>query len=161
MAILAAPDGEPLPSLEALSLEVARIAAQLALLADREAFAAATGTKGDATPAINARIVRAAIRIRQMRPVCFGLALTNPGWSMMLELYACRLEHRPMPLKRIAAQTGIAPTTALRWIEVLAGQGLIVRCKHGPRNVCIELTEDGAARMAGYWTAGMEGARGR
>lgn len=161
MAILAAPDEEPLPSLEALSREVAQIAAQLRLLADQEALARAEAGQSGAAPAIDARVIRAAIRIRRMRPLSFGIPLTNPGWLIMLELYACRLEGRSLRLNRVAALTGVAPTTVLRWVQTLTDEGLAARREEGPRNVRLELTDDGAARMAAYMAAGMKGARGR
>jgi hypothetical protein len=148
---------EEVPSLEQLSLEVSRIAAQLALLAEREALARAHGAVGGGEPIIDARFVRALIGDRARRSLWFAPDFRHPGWSIMLELFARRLEGRPIRQGDLAPATGVSPSTMLRWVEVLAAQDLLVRRKaeDHARGVLVELSEDGTRRMHGYLSAAL------
>lgn len=153
--LAAALDDEP--SLEQLSLEVSRIAAQLALLAEREALARAHGAFGGGEPKITARFVRALTRDRARRSLWFAPDFRHPGWSIMLELFARRLEGRSIRQGDLAPATGVPASTMLRWVDVLVEQDLLVRLKaeDHARGVLVELSEDGTRRMHGYLTAAL------
>jgi len=111
-------------SLEKLSRDAARLAEALARAAADEA-------QREAARASRIRVtapqVRRLIEARRRRAARFALGPGNAAWSLMLELFAARLEGRRHSLSQLAAAAGIAPTTALRAIETLERAGLAER----------------------------------
>lgn len=76
----------------------------------------------------NARFIRTIIRLYRHRadhPV-FAHA-DEPSWAIMLDIYACTLEEVRLSVTAIGIAAGIPPTTAQRWINKLAGLGLLER----------------------------------
>ncbi|WP_375188200.1 MarR family transcriptional regulator [Sphingobium yanoikuyae] len=51
----------------------------------------------------------------------------EPSWAIMLDIYACALEEVRLCVTAIGIAAGIPPTTAQRWINKLAGLGLLER----------------------------------
>jgi DNA-binding MarR family transcriptional regulator len=156
MAKLAPAEDEP--GLEQLSLEVARIAGQLALLAEREALQRTRRAMAEGeAPQVDRRFVRSLIRDRGRRSLWFAPDFRHPGWSIMLELFARRLEGRSIRISDLATVTGVAATTVLRWVDTLAGQNLVVRreSEGHARGVCVDISEDGARRMHLYLSAAL------
>lgn len=125
-----------------LSGEIARIATDLNHLAVEPA----DGER----QALTASYVRGLINGRKARSKFFEEDLfCDPVWDIMLDLLAARLEHRSVSVKSLCIAAGVAPTTALRWINTLAERGLLER-KSDPsdgRRVCIELTETAEERL--------------
>jgi DNA-binding MarR family transcriptional regulator len=93
--------------------------------------------------------------MRHARATIFGPDLVGPGWSVLLELYRARLEGRPVRIARLAIDSRIPSTTALRWLDQLAGRGLIERRADpaGGRAIHVALTEDAAAAIADHFAA--------
>ncbi len=78
------------PALEHLALDACRLAAGLVEAAEAEALRRRIS---HGRIAVSARFVRALIAARQLRPERFGaLLVPDTGWSLMLALYAARLE---------------------------------------------------------------------
>ena len=126
--------------LEKLNEEVARIAEVLARLtrrsggdpASRSAAANDHRMSFGAPPSAELLIepgeVRRAIRARRMRDQFFGVGLfEEPGWDMILDLFAAELERTRVSVSSLCIAAAVAPTTALRWISKLVDAGLFER----------------------------------
>ncbi|HEU4961088.1 MAG TPA: winged helix DNA-binding protein [Sphingomonas sp.] len=128
--------------LRRLNEEVARIAQTLARLTDREDLLPSAERRdllGDrrggygAPPAgsprpVDAQEVRRAIRSRRMREQFFPAGLLeDPGWDMLLDLFAAELEDRAVSVSSLCIAAAVAPTTALRWIAKMTEAGLFER----------------------------------
>jgi DNA-binding MarR family transcriptional regulator len=148
---------EGVPRLEELSRDVARIAAMLATLADREGRAQRLvpqhpAPAGGAVP-MDAGAVRALIRARRLRDQYFGPDLfADPAWDILLDLYAAKLEHQRVAVSSLCIAAAVPATTALRWIKTLTDMGLLVRSAdpQDGRRVYIELAPGAAARLEAY-----------
>jgi hypothetical protein len=146
--------GPVAPRLQQLSEEAARIAATLSELAEEEAVAPPPGADGRVP--VDAALVRAIIRARRLRDQYFRSALfADPAWDMLLDLFAARLERRPVAVSSLCIASAVPSTTALRWIRTLTDQGVFVRLSDPTdgRRVFIELSDKSAAGMKGYLEA--------
>ena len=125
--------------LERLNAEVARIAEALARLTRAEIAGdvPVLPIVGDrtnlygappSTSEPSAADVRRAIRARRLRDQFFGAALfEDPGWDMLLDLYAAELERGRVSVSSLCIAAAVAPTTALRWIARMTDTGLFER----------------------------------
>ena len=158
--------------LERLNTEVARIAEALARLTRAEfaGDAPAAPIVGDRTtrygapPSLavssagpnagpSAADVRRAIRARRLRDQFFGTALfEDPGWDMLLDLYAAELEQARVSVSSLCIAAAVAPTTALRWIARMTDTGLFERRPdlHDRRRAFMVLSERASEAMRGY-----------
>jgi DNA-binding MarR family transcriptional regulator len=120
--------------------------------AERLAEQASTGSRRNRALALHARTLIAA---RTARRRYFAEDLfSDPAWDILLELYALRCEQQRTSVSKLAMAAGIPVTTALRWLERLNKDGLIVR-EPDPldgRRVWVALSDDGFAGMEGYFT---------
>jgi DNA-binding MarR family transcriptional regulator len=153
--------------LERLNTEVARIAEALARLtrAEIEGDAPAAPIVGDRTnrygapPALtepSATDVRRAIRARRLRDQFFGATLfEDPGWDMLLDLYAAELERGRVSVSSLCIAAAVAPTTALRWIARMTDTGLFERRPdmHDRRRAFMVLSDRASEAMRGYIVA--------
>lgn len=72
--------------------------------------------------------IRAVQQARQRRGQVFSAELfSDPAWDMLLELYALELEQRRISIGALCRAICIPFTTGLRWLDVLAREGLITR----------------------------------
>ncbi len=150
--------------LERLNTEVARIAEALARLtrAEIEGDAPAALIVGDRTnrygapPALvepSAADVRRAIRARRLRDQFFGATLfEDPGWDMLLDLYAAQLERGRVSVSSLCIAAAVAPTTALRWIARMTDTGLFERRPDllDRRRAFMVLSDRASEAMRGY-----------
>lgn len=126
--------------LEKLNEEVARIAEVLARLTRQSGEEAGSrsaavndrrmtfGAPPGAELLIEPGEVRRAIRARRMRDQFFGSGLfEEPGWDMILDLFAAELERTRVSVSSLCIAAAVAPTTALRWISKLVDAGLFER----------------------------------
>jgi len=128
--------------LRRLNEEVARIAQTLASLTAREDALPSpdrpgmvgdrrTGYAAETTrPArpVDPQEVRRAIRSRRLREQFFPATLIeDPGWDMLLDLFAAELEDRGVSVSSLCIAAAVAPTTALRWIGKMTEAGLFER----------------------------------
>ena len=156
--------------LRRLNEEVARIAQTLTLLASREDLrpsAERPGLVGDRRPAygaapaarsapIDPQDIRKAIRSRRLREQFFAPALIeDPGWEMLLDLFAAELEDRAVSVSSLCIAAAVAPTTALRWIGKMSEAGLFQR-RPDPfdrRRAFMALTDQARVGMEQYCQA--------
>ena len=72
--------------------------------------------------------IRRVIRARRLRAHFFdGRLLEDPGWDMLLDLFAAELERSQVSVSSLCIAAGVAPTTALRWISRMVDAGLLAR----------------------------------
>lgn len=109
-----------LDRIAALKRDAERVTAALAELA-------AGRPEGGARPVDAARI-RAHIRARRLRERFFPADLfADPGWDMLLDLAAARLEQRPVSVSSLCIAASVPTTTALRWIKRLCDEQVLER----------------------------------
>ncbi len=148
-----------------LSTEVARIADTLARLTRAEERDEQPPIVGDRTtrygapPAAmtaTASEIRRAIRARRMRDQFFGGGyFEDPGWDMLLDLYAAELEGTQVSVSSLCIAAAVAPTTALRWIGRMSDAGLFER-RPDPldrRRAYMALSTRASEGMQGYMAA--------
>ena len=59
---------------------------------------------------------------------CFGPDLiADPAWNLLLDLALARIEGRRICVTSACIASGVAPTTALRWIGEMVKRGVLVR----------------------------------
>ncbi len=153
--------------LERLNVEVSRIAEALARLTRTELESdrrppSIVGDRVDrygappAIPSHGAPEIRRAIRTRRMRDQFFTKTLfEDPGWDMLLDLYAAELESRRVSVSSLCIASAVAATTALRWIARMTDDGLFERERdpHDRRRAYMALSSQARAAMHGYMTS--------
>lgn len=100
--------------------------------------------------------VRAILRARRARDTYFGEEMfADPAWDALLHIYTFYLSEYRVSVSGLGHASGVAPTTALRWIKVLETKGLIQR--HADpfdgRRFFLELSDEGARRMDSFFAA--------
>jgi DNA-binding MarR family transcriptional regulator len=95
--------------------------------------------------AVRAMIAARKLRAQYLHPRLLG----EPGWDILLELYAAHLEPRDLNVTAITAAVGAPMTTVLRWVDTLAAAGLVVRVRPlgKGRRGSLALTPEAVARM--------------
>ena len=67
-----------------------------------------------------------ALKLRASRAEIFGDGLfSEPAWDMLLKLYAADLGGRAETISNVCLASGVPPSTALRWLRHLQGEGWI------------------------------------
>ena len=76
----------------------------------------------------------------------------EPGWDMILALYCLPARGEELSISALALASGSAPTTALRWQQVLLEEGLIERADDSDdkRRVFVRLTPKGRNVLEDY-----------
>ena len=99
--------------------------------------------------------VRAIIAARWLRREFLGADIGEPEWSLMLELYAARLEGRDVHQTGLAVAAGLPQTTALHATRRLIDAGLFQSAPdpHDRRRLLIRLSEATAGRIGAYLAA--------
>jgi hypothetical protein len=139
--------------LQQLSEDAARIASTLASLSSEDGE---TPVPDQPSGRIDASFVRSIIRARRLRDQFFGSELfADPGFDMLLDLYAARLEETRVAVSSLCIAAAVPATTALRWIRALTERGLFVRTAdpQDGRRVYIGLSDEAARAMARYLDA--------
>lgn len=91
------------------------------------------------------------LRRRRQREAYFGKHIfADPCWDMLLDLYVAQKKHlRPVSVSSLCIASAVPATTALRWIDTLVQEGLVVR-RPDPRDkrrVLVALTDEGSGKM--------------
>jgi DNA-binding MarR family transcriptional regulator len=88
-------------------------------------------------------------RAEHFSPAMFG----EPAWDLLLALYVTQADTPAPAVSSLAKSAGIAITTAFRWIDYLEEKRLIERQRSSDdgRALTVGLTEDGRARLEGYF----------
>ena len=97
--------------------------------------------------------VRRVIAARTARLEFFSSELfADPAWDMLLDLYALQCEQRRTSVSKLCMAAGVPPTTALRWIDKLQSEGLVVRTSDpmDGRRVWISLSTSAFDAMRSY-----------
>lgn len=140
-----------------LSEEVSRIATPLAeiskaltvLIGESEAIASLRN------PTVSEETVRCLIRARRERTRYLSPELlAEPAWDMLLDLLHAELTHRRVPVSSLCTASGVPPTTALRWLNYMIDQKLVIR-RPDPfdgRRAFAELTPEASGTLRRYVT---------
>jgi len=77
-----------------------------------------------------ATLARGYLAARRRRAELFSPGLfADPAWDMMLDLFAARIEGKRVSVSSACIASGVATSTALRWLAELERLGLVVRCR--------------------------------
>jgi hypothetical protein len=95
-------------------------------------------------------IARRKLRGRYLGPDLFA----DPAWDMMLDLAAAEGENVRISVMSLCIASGVAPTTALRWIAQLVDRGLIARSEDSKdrRRTYVSLTNKSRTALARYFS---------
>lgn len=95
-------------------------------------------------------LARHLLACRVERAEEFGPDLfAEPAWDILLTLYIAEKEGYRLKVSAVCNESGVADTTALRWIERLVELGLVHR-RQNPmdrRSSFVEVTSDGVKKM--------------
>lgn len=85
----------------------------------------------------------------------------EPAWDLLLDLFRARLEGKRISVTSACIAADVPPSTALRWIGVLEGEGLVERSRNvsDSRSTWVSLTDRAATAMVEYTNGCLE--RGR
>jgi hypothetical protein len=106
---------------------------------------------------INGAAVRSIIAARRLRDRHFWPLMSEAAWSLMLELFARRLDGDRLDAAGLGAATAIPFDSTLHWIDWLCGRGMVFRNGRGASDeaALIDLTDAGADAMRAYLTAAL------
>jgi hypothetical protein len=109
-------------------------------------------------PDMTSATIRSVIRARRLREEYFWPGMTEDAWSLLLELFANRLEGGCLDASTLSTATGLPLDTTLHWIEWLAERGMIF---HHPEtgdaaSALLDLTETGTDQMRDYMFAALK-----
>ena len=98
-----------------------------------------------------AEIARRIYETRRRRALVFGNAelFGEPAWDILLDLYIALANGKDVSVSSACIGSAAPPTTGLRWLGVLAEQGLIAREQDADdqRRVLVRLTDRGVETM--------------
>lgn len=106
--------------------------------------------------------VRTILKLRRRRDQFFaGELFADPAWDILLELYAAMLGQQRITVGSLCVASAVPPTTALRWISILEGKGLIRREADfmDGRRFYLSLSSSGLEAIANYFETVPAGAR--
>ncbi|MDR7103018.1 winged helix DNA-binding protein [Croceicoccus sp. BE223] len=98
-------------------------------------------------------VARAIHAARRRRDRWFDRGLFGePGWDILLDAFQHKASGTRLSTKSVCLASGVAPTTALRWIGVLEEGGLLRRepSARDRREMMVELTDEGFRAMTLY-----------
>lgn len=101
-----------------------------------------------------ARWLRNLLRARASRADFFNENLfADPAWDMLLSLYSAELEQKRIAISRLSLASGVPATTALRWINALHKEGMIVRHPDpiDGRRIFVALSVEGSRSIRAYF----------
>ena len=141
-------------------LSIRARARQLAAMADDMfALAAELDEQGDYAPeALDSRmalLARDAYRNRRLRGQFFDneALFGEPAWDLLLDLFIAAREGKQVPVTSACIGAAVPTTTALRWLAVLEGRGLIIREADGrdARRIFVRLSPEADQQVAEYF----------
>lgn len=102
-------------------------------------------------------LARKAYALRRKRAALFGNPdlFGEPAWDILLDLFIAHGEGKSVSVSSACIGSASPPTTGLRWLGVLADEGLVVR-ENDPednRRVMVRLTRGGLAAMERFFEA--------
>jgi hypothetical protein len=117
------------------------------------ALEASEGPTGD--DPLWGELARQAYRDRRSRNAIFGndALFGEPAWDILLDLFIASKERKLVPVTSACIGAAVPPTTALRWLQVLESEGLVVResDKRDARRVFVRLSAQAYEHMVVYF----------
>lgn len=102
-------------------------------------------------------LARKAYALRRKRAAIFGNPdlFGEPAWDILLDLFIAHGQGKPVSVSSACIGSAAPATTGLRWLGVLADEGLILRepDPEDHRRVMVRLTPTGLAAMERYFDA--------
>lgn len=96
-------------------------------------------------------LARQAYALRRKRAAIFSNSelFGEPAWGILLDLYIAHADGKPVSVSSACIGSAAPPTTGLRWLGVLAEEGLLVRENDADdhRRVLVRLTRAGITAM--------------
>ena len=141
------------------------LADELLAIAARLREAAEPGSRRDSSDAArpprparsHLALARKAYALRRKRSAIFGNPdlFGEPAWDILLDLFIAHGEGKPVSVSSACIGSAAPATTGLRWLGVLADEGLILRepDPEDHRRVMVRLTSGGLAAMERYFDA--------
>ena len=105
-------------------------------------------------PLPDPRLIKRILEIRRIRGSFFdGRLFADPAWDMILDLTVARANYRQISVTSLCIASGVPPTTALRWINILVGKGIFQRFNddRDKRRAYISLSDDAADKVAEFF----------
>ena len=100
----------------------------LGLLNDIDLQAEAMSAQADDSDLALANAARKLLKQRSRRQKYLPPELfAEPAWDMLLDLFIAQMEGREVSVTSVCLASSSPPTTALRWLEVVQGLGLVER----------------------------------
>jgi len=96
--------------------------------------------------------------VRRIRSRFFPEDLfADPAWDILLLLYGVEQSRERLSVSAVAASIGTPQTTALRWIEKLEREGMLIRQKHPTdrRVSLLSLSEECVKRMDRFFDSAL------
>lgn len=82
----------------------------------------------DGCRAATVEFARRTIAVRRLREEMFGSQFfADPAWDILLDLYIHGEKGVPVSISSLCMAAAVPPTTAQRWIKLLADAGVLVR----------------------------------
>jgi DNA-binding MarR family transcriptional regulator len=134
-------------------IEISRVLEETARLLRQHAQADGAPARTFVPPSIATPAgVRAIIAARWLRREFLGADVGEPEWSLMLELYAARLEGRDVHQTGLAVAAGLPQTTALHATRRLLVARIFEAAPdpNDKRRLLIRLSEATAGRIGAY-----------
>jgi hypothetical protein len=107
-------------------------------------------------------LARKTYALRRKRAAIFGNAdlFGEPAWDILLDLFIAHGEGKPVSVSSACIGSAAPATTGLRWLAVLADEGLILRESdpQDQRRVLVRLSPSGLAAMTRFFDAMESGA---
>lgn len=104
---------------------------------------------------ITSATVRSIIAARGLRDDYFSRSMNENAWSVLLELFASRMEGSRLDIAGLCKATGLTSEITLHWADWLAGRGLVA-LKHIEGEASpVDLTDSGADSMRAYLLAAL------
>jgi hypothetical protein len=100
-------------------------------------------------------LARKAYALRRKRTAIFGNAelFGEPAWDILVDLFIAQAEGKSVSVSSACIGSAAPATTGLRWLGVLADEGLVVRENDAEdqRRVLVRLTARGLSAMERYF----------
>ena len=104
---------------------------------------------------ITSAAIRSVIAARNLRNAYFWPGMSENAWSVLLELFASRMEGSRLDVTSLSQATGLTTDITLHWADWLAGRGLVA-LKHIEGEASpVDLTDSGADSMRSYLLASL------
>lgn len=117
-----------------------------------------TGSRRTSSPFMLRHVAELEIAIKKMRSSYFPeTVLDDGGWNIMMDLFVQQQRGREVSISSACMASRVPPTTALRWIDILEAERIIVR-ENDPgdrRRRFVRLTDKAYTAMSEYlqWVA--------